>query len=241
MSPVMIDSIVIIIMLLSAIFAFFRGFVRELLTIVNLGGAAVCAWLFSKDLLPVTDGWMGVDRSLSSEELAKLPKTWGVVPPDMMSAFLSYAIIFFGVFLILSLAGFYISSTIKALGLGPVDKILGFAFGAARGFLIVFLMYLPFGYFLKLEKLPDWAQQSVAVQYLDKAYVWFDEYQKSNEDDIKEAGDKLIEKVDDAGTRVTDQIKNTADRVEEQAREKDMLTDDERGNTENLMPAHKAP
>lgn len=237
MSPVMIDSIVIIIMLLSAIFAFFRGFVRELLTIVNLGGAAVCAWLFSKDMLPVTDGWMDVDRSQNTEELAKLPKVWGVVPPDMMSAFLSYAIIFFGVFLILSLAGFYISSTIKALGLGPVDKILGFAFGAARGFLIVFLLYLPFGYFLKLEKLPEWAQQSVAVQYLDKAYIWFDDYQKSNEDDIKEAGDKLIDKVDGAGERVTDQIKDATDAV----REKDLLRDDERGNTENLMPAHKSP
>lgn len=237
MSPVMIDSIVIIVMLLSALFAFFRGFVRELLTIVNLGGAAFCAWLFSKDLLPVTDGWMGVDRSLSEEAQAKLPKVWGVVPPDMMSTFLSYAIIFFGVFLVLSLAGFYISSTIKALGLGPIDKILGFVFGAARGFLIVFLIYLPFGYFLKLEKLPEWAQQSVAVQYLDKAYLWFDEYQKSNEGELKETGDKLIEKVDGTSERVTDQIKNVVD----DAREKDLLTDDERGNTENLVPAHKAP
>lgn len=217
MSPVMIDSIVAIIMLLSAIFAFFRGFVRELLTIVNLGGAAVCAWLFSKDLLPTTDRWLDVDRSLSGEEKEKVPEIWGVIPPDMMSTFLSYALIFFGVLLILSLAGFYISSTIKALGLGPIDKILGFLFGAARGFLIVFLIYLPFGYFLKLEKLPDWAQQSVAVQYLDKAYVWFDEYSNKNTDEIRETGDRILDKVEETGDNVTKRI-----------RESDILTDEER-------------
>lgn len=217
MSPVMIDSVVAIVMLLSAIFAFFRGFVRELLTIVNLGGAAVCAWLFAKDLQPTTDGWLGVDRTLTGEEKEKVPEIWGVVPPDVMSTFLSYAIIFFGVFLILSLAGFYISSTIKALGLGPIDKILGFVFGAARGFLIVFLIYLPFGYFMKLEKLPDWAQQSVAVQWLDKAYVWFDDYSKENTDELRETGDKFINRVEEAGDRVTDEIKQS-----------DILTDEER-------------
>ena len=217
MSPVMIDSIVAIIMLLSAIFAFFRGFVRELLTIVNLGGAAVCAWLFAKDLLPTTDRWLDVDRTLSPEDKDKIPDIWGVVPPDVMSTFLSYALIFFGVLLILSMAGFYISSTIKALGLGPIDKILGFVFGAARGFLIVFLIYLPFGYFLKLEKLPDWAQQSLAVQYLDKAYVWFDDYSNKNTDEIRETGDKILNKVEETGDNVSDKI-----------RESDILTDEER-------------
>lgn len=216
MSPVMIDSIVGIIMLLSAVFAFFRGFVRELLTIVNLAGASVCAWLFAKDLEPVTDGWLDVNRSLSGDEKDKVEKLWGAIPPDMASTFLSYALIFFGVLLILTLAGFYISSTIKALGLGPVDKLLGFVFGAARGFLIVFLIYLPLGYFLRFDKLPQWAQQSVAVQWLDKAYVWFDDYSKENSDDIRETGDKILNTVEDAGDTVTDKV-----------REKDLLTDEE--------------
>ncbi len=223
MSPVMIDSIVAIIMLLSAIFAFFRGFVRELLTIVNIAGAAICAWLFSKDLLPVTDGWLGVDRTLSAEDKEKVKDIWGVVPPDVMSSFLSYALIFFGVFLILSLAGFYISSTIKALGLGPVDKLLGFVFGAARGFLIVFLIYLPFGYFLKFEQLPEVVRDSVSARYLEKAYVWFDDYSNDNKDDIRETGDRLLDKARDAGDNVTEQIKNS-----------DILTDDE-------LNTHTAP
>lgn len=222
MSPVMIDSIVGIVMLLSAIFAFFRGFVRELLTIVNLGGAAVCAWLFAKDLQPTTDGWLDVNRALSGDEKEKVEKIWGVLPPDMASTFLSYALIFFGVLLILTLAGFYISSTIKALGLGPIDKILGFLFGAARGFLIVFLIYLPFGYFLRFDKLPDWAKESVSVQYLDKAYVWFDDYSKENTDEIRETGDKIMDKVEGSKETVTDSVK-----------EKDFLTDEDRKDNFN--------
>lgn len=222
MSPVMIDSIVGIVMLLSAIFAFFRGFVRELLTIVNLGGASVCAWLFAKDLQPTTDGWLDVNRALSGDEKEKVEKIWGVLPPDMASTFLSYALIFFGVLLILTLAGFYISSTIKALGLGPIDKILGFLFGAARGFLIVFLIYLPFGYFLRFDKLPDWAKESVSVQYLDKAYVWFDDYSKENTDEIRETGDKIMDKVEGSKETVTDSVK-----------EKDFLTDEDRKDNFN--------
>ena len=222
MSPVMIDSIVGIVMLLSAIFAFFRGFVRELLTIVNLGGAAVCAWLFAKDLQPTTDGWLDVNRALSGDEKEKVEKIWGVLPPDMASTFLSYALIFFGVLLILTLAGFYISSTIKALGLGPIDKILGFLFGAARGFLIVFLIYLPFGYFLGFDKLPDWTKEAVSVQYLDKAYVWFDDYSKENTDEIRETGDKIIDKVEGSKETVTDSVK-----------EKDFLTDEDRKDNFN--------
>lgn len=219
MSPVMIDSIVLIVMLLSAIFAFLRGFVRELLTIVNLVGAAVAAWVFADDMLPITDGWLGVDRSLSDEQLSELPKVFGVVPPELMSGFLSYAVIFFGVFFILSLAAMSISGAVKALGLGPIDKILGFVFGAARGFLIVFLVYLPFGYFLKFNQLPAWAKDAVTVQWMDKAYHWLELNAEAGSEELIEAGDKLIDRAEDARENVSDDIR---------AKTNDILTDDER-------------
>lgn len=225
MSPVMIDSIVLIIMLLSAVFAFFRGFVRELLTIVNLVGAAVAAWAFADDMLPVTDGWFNVDRSLPAEELDKLPKVFGVVPPELMSGFLSYAVVFFGVFIVLSLAAMSISGAVKALGLGPIDKILGFVFGAARGFLIVFLVYLPFGYFMQFEELPGWAKNTVSVPLLEKAYVTFEERSAEGTEELKEAGDKLRDRVEDTTDNVSDDIRDGTRQMRDKTR--DILTDDD--------------
>lgn len=194
MSPVIIDSVVAIILLLSALFALWRGLVRELLTIINLAGASASAWLFAKNLLPITDKFLDVDRSLSAKEQAKVPDIWGVIPPPLMSTVLSYALIFFGVLIVLSIIGYFIGNAVKALGLGPADKVLGFVFGAARGFLIVFLLYLPVGYFLSFDKLPAWAQESVSVRMLDRAYVWFDGYSKEKKDEIKKTGDALLEK-----------------------------------------------
>ncbi len=219
MSPLMIDSLVLIVMLLSAIFAFLRGFVRELLTIVNLAAAAFAAWTFSDDMLPVTDGWLNVDRSLPAEDLEKLPKIFGVVPPELMSGFLSYGVVFFGVFIILSLAAMSISGAVKALGLGPIDKILGFAFGAARGFLIIFLVYLPFGYFMQFDELPKWAKETVSMPIMEKAYAVFEEHSVEGTEELKEVGDKLRDRADAAGEEVSDEIRAKAD---------DILKDDER-------------
>lgn len=183
MSPIILDSVVGIVILLSVIFAFFRGFVREMLTIVNLAGAAGGAWFLADPLKPQFDKWLGVKPG----EPKEADLFFGIIPPEIMSAFLSYAAPFFGVFLILTLAGLYISGTIKALGLGPVDKALGVAFGAARGFLLAFVVYLPFAYFMEPEDYPAWAKQSMSVAVLEDAYVAGDKYfNKSGAQDVAE-------------------------------------------------------
>lgn len=180
MSPILLDSAVGIVILLSVVFAYFRGFVKEMLTIVNLGGAAAASYFFAPQLRPQFNEWFGVVAN-AKEKAAPI---WGLVPPEIMAAFCAYASAFFGVFLILTLAGLYISSSVTALGLKPVDKVLGVAFGALRGFMIVFLFYLPFAYFMKPTEYPAWAQSSVSVAVLQDAY---------------EAGKKYMDQTDPAG------------------------------------------
>lgn len=172
MSPILLDTIVAIVLILSTLVATFRGFVKEMLTIVNLAGAAAAAYFLGPLLKPSFNGWLGVPK----EEGEKTDAIWGVVPPEVMSMFLSYASAFFVVFIVLTLAGLYVSGTIKALGLGPVDRVMGAAFGAARGFLLVLLVYLPFGYFMHPEEYPDWAKHSLSVPLLEKAYVFGNDY-----------------------------------------------------------------
>lgn len=217
MSPMLIDSIVGIIVLLSAIFAFLRGFVRELLTIVNLLGAAAAAYYFGPDAIPFMNEQFGVKEAAeAADEAAKeAAKIWGVVPPDAMAVFCAYASVFFTAFIILTLAGMQISGAIKALGLGPVDKILGFAFGATRGFLLVFLVYLPFAYFMSPQKLPEWTRMSIAGGLFEKTFNWSQEYLADNNEKLIETGDKLLEK----GENVSDEIRSDT---------KEILSDEER-------------
>jgi len=182
MTAIMLDTIVGILIMLSVVIAFFRGFVREALTVVNLLGAAGAAWFAGPHLIPGFSDWLGVVDGNGGE----VKNIWGVVPPEVMANFLAYATVFFGAFLILTLAGMSIAGTIKALGLGPIDRILGMVFGAARGFLLVFLIYLPFGSLMDPQKYPEWAKDSVSVSVLDETYVKLDEYLAEAKEDEKD-------------------------------------------------------
>ena len=208
MSSILLDSIVGIVILLSVIIAFFRGFVREMLTIVNLVGAAAGAYFLADPLKPHFDKWLKVPV----DDDAKVDLIWGVIPPEIMSAFLSYACPFFGVFLILTLAGLYIPGTVKALGLGPADRTLGVAFGALRGALLVFIVYLPFAYFMVPNEYPKWAKNSISVGYLEKAYKEANEYFNARKKD--ENGEEMIDPDSIAGKLKAQADKMTKEKAE---------------------------
>lgn len=182
MTPILLDTIVAIVIILSTVIALLRGFVKEMLTIVNIAGGAAGAWFLGPLLKPAYTEWLAAPQ----ENGEKAKDIFGVVPPDVMANFLSYATVFFGVFIVLMLAGLYISGSVKALGLGPADKTLGALFGAARGFLLVFLVYLPFGYFMHPEEYPDWAKHSISVAVLEKTYDWGNEHLKEKADEATE-------------------------------------------------------
>lgn len=228
MTPILLDSAVAIVIILSIVIAFFRGFVREMLTIVNLAGAGAAAWLFGPMMVPTFKGWLGVEPGKKAEDI------WGVVPPEIMANFLSYASAFFGVFIILSLAGMAISGGVKSLGLGPVDRVLGMVFGALRGFLFVFLIYLPFGFFMQPDQLPKWAKDSLSVSALHATYTWADKYMKDElPKDGKDAKPvdpdslrgKLRKMADDAMPDEKD-VKEMKEKAEDVT--KDILNDDEK-------------
>lgn len=205
MSPVLLDTVIAIVILLSVGVSFFRGFVKEMLTIVNLLGAALAAWFIGPHLIGSFKGWLGVGPNAKD--------IWGMIPPEVMATFLSYATAFFTVFLVLMLAGMSIAGTIKAMGLGPLDRIMGMVFGALRGFLLVFLIYLPFGYFMAPENYPQWAKDSISVAALDRAYVWTDEYLAAREEEQKAAVE-----AENSGQEDPDSVKSKLQKMKESLR-----------------------
>lgn len=176
MTPIMLDTAVIIVILLSVIAAFFRGFVKEMLTIVNIVGAAAAAWYLGGQFAPGFQKWMGAGEPVADGEKAR--KILGLFPPEVMGTFLSYFTVFFIALIILALAGMAISSSVKAMGLGPLDKALGMVFGALRGFLLVLLVYMPFAYFMPPAKsdYPAWVEESISFSVFDSSYNWLKKY-----------------------------------------------------------------
>jgi membrane protein required for colicin V production len=216
MTPILLDSIVVVVLLLSIVIAFFRGFIKEMLTIVNLGAAAAAAYLFGPMLLPSFRGWLGIEEGAEK----KAADIFGVIPPEVMAHFLSYLCVFFGVFVILTLAGIAISGSVKALGLGPIDRMLGMAFGAARGFLLVFLIYLPFGFFMQPDQLPDWAKDSISVSLLDKSYRYADGYMKGEENGDTAAAEEPVDP-----NSIQGKLRGMADRALNKAGSSENATD----------------
>jgi membrane protein required for colicin V production len=134
------DLIVIGIVALSTILAFWRGLIRVVMSLVALIAAVLAAIQFSPDvatmLPPVGDN----------------PVTGYVA---------AFALIFLVVALVGALLGWVLSRAIRAIGLGFVDRLLGAVFGVARGVLIVVILVLLAG----LTTLPrqEWWQNALLV------------------------------------------------------------------------------
>lgn len=138
-----LDIAVVSIIAVSALFAFIRGFTREILSIAAWVGAVAVAIYAGPMVQPTLDSF--------------IPEAWRKVADSFhvgdILVFL-VAVIFF------SLIVGVISSQIKQTVLGPLDRTLGLLFGVARGVLIVCLVYLVGSHMVQADDQPDWVAKA---------------------------------------------------------------------------------
>ncbi len=119
----LIDGVAAGVIVLSAILAYSRGFVREGMAIVGWVGAAVVAFIFAPSVQPLVKEIPVLNKFLAD------------------SCELSIIAAFAGVFAIgLVLASLFtplFSSVVQRSALGGIDQGLGFLFGVVRGILLV--------------------------------------------------------------------------------------------------------
>jgi membrane protein required for colicin V production len=140
-----LDIIVVAVVAVSGLFAFVRGFARELLSIAAwLGAAAVTFYVFEPSRM-IARGFM---------------KPWiaDVVAP--IAVFVVCLIVF-------SIITGVLSNQVRQSSLGAVDRALGMMFGVARGALVVCAAYLVMTLFLKPEDRPNWVVQAHTRGLLD--------------------------------------------------------------------------
>lgn len=146
-----VDIIVLAVVAVSALSAFVRGFVREVMGIGAWIGAAVAALWGAPGLQPRLLEWTG------NAEL---------------SIALAYAGVFVGTLVLLSIVAGLVGSLVSGIGLGLVDSTLGIAFGIARGAVLVIIAYFGAGYLVPPERWPEPIRQARSMYYAAQGAAW---------------------------------------------------------------------
>lgn len=139
------------IMLISALLAMVRGFVREVLSIASWALAAIATWYAYPRLLPI------VQTQVSNELLAKAIVIAGV---------------FLTVLVVVSLITIKISDAILDSKIGVLDRTLGFLFGLGRGLVIVVVAFAFFTWLVPGPNRPDWVIRAKSYALLEQTKDW---------------------------------------------------------------------
>lgn len=145
MNIAILDGVVIAVVLISALLAMFRGFVREILSIAAWVVAAIVAYIFYEDAIPFVTGYVD-NRSIAVG--------------------LSAAGIFLVTLVVVSLVTMKISDYVMDSPVGVIDRFLGFIFGAARGILLVVVAVIFFNWLVADADRPGWVTAAITYPEL---------------------------------------------------------------------------
>jgi uncharacterized membrane protein required for colicin V production len=134
-----LDALVVLIVLVSVVYATWRGFLWETLTIFAWVAAAFACLYFGPYVIPLMRSMVG--------------ETW-------VASVLAYSAVFLAVFIPFAFISHRFSETVKHSPIGPLDRAAGVAFGVVRGLVIVGLAYLAFTYFIPINKHPNWVRDA---------------------------------------------------------------------------------
>lgn len=147
------DIVVAVIIGLSLVFGVFRGFVKEVLSLVFWVGAIVLAGLFSAKLGALLSG---------------------IIVTVWIQKLVGFVLIFLLVVIIGGLLSNVLSELLSKAGLGGVNRSLGGLFGIIRGIVIITVLLMMFSRFEFARK---FYQDSVSIPYImvvvDKFEKWF--------------------------------------------------------------------
>lgn len=135
----LIDGIVAIVIVLSALLAYSRGFVREALAIAGWIAATIIAFIFADQVQPL---------------VRQIPIVGDFIGDSCeLSIIASFAAVFAVVLVIASIFTPLFSSLIQRSALGGLDQGLGFVFGALRGILLVAVAFFVYDTILESQDL----------------------------------------------------------------------------------------
>jgi len=135
-----VDGGAALIILISAVLAYSRGLVRELMSIVGWVGAAIVAFLFAPSATPLVKEIPVVGDFLADScELSVIGAFAGVFAVGLI---------------VMALFTPLFASVVQRSALGGIDQALGFLFGVARGVLLIAVAFIVWDRALSNQSIP---------------------------------------------------------------------------------------
>ena len=129
------DLIILAVLLLSALLAFSRGFVHELLGVGAWIGAIIATlWLFAP-----------------AQEVAR-----DLIAIELLADIAAGVAIFLVALILLSIISRMIGRRVRESSLGFLDRTLGVLFGLLRGALLICLLWLGVSWLMPEDQQPEW-------------------------------------------------------------------------------------
>ena len=136
------DGIIVAVLVISGLLAYFRGFVKEILSVAGWIGAALVALYGFPYARPFARELIGHDFG------ADIATGAGLFVVTLM---------------VLTVISHSIARGVRESSVGGLDKSLGFVFGLVRGAVLVCLIYIGASWFWTEEQLPDFVTQARAM------------------------------------------------------------------------------
>ena len=134
-----LDCLIVVVVVISVVYATVRGFLWETLTIFAWVAAAFACLYFGPYVVPLMRGMVS--------------EAW-------VASALAYSAVFLAVFIPFAFISHRFSESVKHSAIGPLDRAAGIAFGIVRGLVLVGLAYLAFAYFVPVKNHPDWVRNA---------------------------------------------------------------------------------
>lgn len=190
-----VDLGVLTIIGLSGLMAFFRGFVREFISLASWLGASYV----TLRALPT------VSKYLEPE----------VGSPVIATGIAAVAIFFITLILISIVTGLILKVLKPAAKVGLFDNLLGLCFGVARGTLIVAIAYYIMGVVIVEKDFPKAVLEAKSRPYIAQAATWVGTFTPQalnvitdkkplNTDALKNSAGKVVKAIDDGAEALPD-------------------------------------
>lgn len=142
-----LDFIVVIVLVLSFVLGYRRGFVLQLVSLLGLLAAFVAAYLFQDDIAPYVARFVPLDAFIQESGFESLFR--GLSLEKYIIAAISFALLLFGVKLALTAVGHLLNLLVKAPGLNFINRWTGGALSvleaaAAAAIAIQVMAILPY-------------------------------------------------------------------------------------------------
>ncbi len=147
-----LDAALLAVCLISGLLAMYRGVTREVLSIVSWIVAAGAVLYFV------------LRHKKFAEEMAQQMGTKVEIAQVAVGS-----VIFLIVLVIVHLITARMSDAILDSRVGMIDRVLGFVFGVARGFVLIVIPFMFYGHFVPEQNQHEWVKKSLSLPYLRSA------------------------------------------------------------------------